>query len=108
MQETEIIADDNLDLAVVVNNRKFILMPKPNKKSNSTLSFPTWKEIINCFIDENSKKDSFKLNEFKTKLDFFQSNARVITDDMANKSVSLAMQMMIGAAGEYVPGETLD
>lgn len=108
MQETEIIADDNLDLALVVNNRKFILMPKPNKNSNSTISFPTWKEIINCFIDENSKKDSFKLNEFKTKLDFFQSNARVITDDMANKSVSLAMQMMIGAAGEYVPGETLD
>lgn len=108
MQETEIIADDNLDLAPVVNNRKFILMPKPNKNSNSTISFPKWKEIINCFIDENSKKDSFKLNEFKTKLDFFQSNARVITDDMANKSVSLAMQMMIGAAGEYVPGETLD
>ena len=108
MQETEIIADDNLDLAVVVNNRKFIQMPKPNKNSNSTISFPTWKEIINCFIDENSKKDSFKLNEFKTRLDFFQSNARLITDDMANKSVSLAMQMMIGAAGEYVPGETLD
>jgi len=83
-------------------------MPKPNKNSTSTISFPTWKEIINSFIDENSKKESFKLSEFKSKLDFFQSNARVITDDMANKSVSLAMQMMIGAAGEYVPGETLD
>ncbi len=91
-----------------MHNPKFILMPKPNKKSTSTISFPTWKEIIHSFIDENSKKDSFKLSEFKSKIEFFQSNARVITDDMANKSVSLAMQMMIGAAGEYVPGETLD
>jgi len=83
-------------------------MPKPNKNSNATLSFPTWKEIINCFIDDNSKDQNFKLADFKNKLEFFQSNARLITDDMANKTVSLAMQMMIGAAGEYVPGETLD
>lgn len=82
-------------------------MPKPNKNSTSTISFPTWKEIINCFVDENSKKENFKLQDFKSKIEFFQTNARVITDDMANKSVSLAMQMMIGAAGEYVPGETL-
>jgi hypothetical protein len=108
MQENEFIADDNLVLELVVNNSKFIEMPKPNKNSSATISFPTWKEIINCFIEENSQKDSFKLNDFKNKLEFFQSNARMITDDMASKSVSMAMQMMIGAAGEYVPGETLD
>ena len=108
MQENEFIADDNLVLELVVNKSKFIEMPKPNKNSSATISFPTWKEIINCFIEENSQKDSFKLNDFKNKIDFFQSNARMITDDMASKSVSIAMQMMIGAAGEYVPGETLD
>lgn len=74
-------------------------MPKPNKNSTSTISFPTWKEIINCFVDENSKKENFKHQDFKNKIEFFQTNARVITDDMANKSVSLAMQMMIGLQG---------
>lgn len=83
-------------------------MPKPNKNSTSVISFPTWKEVINCFIDEKSKNESFNTKEFKNKIDFFQNNARLITDDMANKSVSLAMQMMIGAAGEYIPGETLE
>ena len=77
-----------------------------NLKS-SNVKFPNWKELINAFTFE-LKSEDMNSQTFRKKLEFFLSNANLITDDMATKSVSLAMQMMISKSGEYLPGESID
>jgi len=77
-----------------------------NPKSSS-VKFPSWKELITSYT-YSLKNEDMNSQSFRKKLDFFLSNASLITDDMANKSVSLAMQMMISKSGEYLPGESID
>lgn len=82
-------------------------MELDSNPKNTSVKFPTWKELINAYA-LGLKNEDMNSPMFRKKLDFFLSNASLITNDMANKSVSLAMQMMISKSGEYLPGESID
>jgi hypothetical protein len=72
---------------------------------NQNIQFSKWKEITMLSIGNSSNSTNKKTLE---KVNDFLEQSELISSDIANKTVSLAMQMMIQASGEYVSNELIE
>jgi len=72
---------------------------------SQNIQFPTWREVVQLSVLEQENTSSKSTIE---KVNAFMSQSETISKDMANKTISIAMQMMIQASGQYLPNENID
>jgi hypothetical protein len=72
---------------------------------SQNIQFPTWREIVNLSLGEQENETTKSTID---KVNAFMSHSETIANDMANKTISIAMQMMINASGQYLANENID